>query len=233
MLPILYQSNDFTLYSYPLLMGIGWGVGHQILSARSQLSHVHTGFLFWGLFIFAWLGAKLLFLISADQYLASSLFDNLSFWTGGGLVFYGGLLGGGIFLALWRLKYPLNLPTVVALIVALTAGHGIGRIGCLLAGCCYGEETNLWWGITLHGHLRHPTQLIESMGLLFLSLYLWRRPANYRTVSYYFLIYGLLRFFVEFLRGDIIRGSWGPLTPSQWISLLMILIGILLHRRKM
>jgi phosphatidylglycerol:prolipoprotein diacylglycerol transferase len=229
MLPILYQNRDLILYSYPLLMGLGWGIGYQIFFANlaPSLSKLRAQFLFWGIFVCAWLGAKLLFYFTypKDKIL---LLDQVSFWTGGGFVFYGGFIGALVFLVLYKLiDKKFMAADLWPMLPALAIGHGIGRIGCLLAGCCYGKPTDLFWGIYLHDHYRHPTQLLEAVGLLTLGVYLLTSKAS-RTllISHYLVVYGLLRLGIEGLRGDVVRGHWGALSPSQWISIILILAGI-------
>ena len=115
------------------------------------------------------------------------------------------------------------------MIPALTLGHGVGRLGCLLAGCCFGKETDMWWGIFMHGHYRHPTQLLEATGLILLGLYFLKSHVEKNILLIrYLIIYGVLRFGVEALRGDEVRGLWGPLSTSQWLSLLLITVGLCL-----
>jgi phosphatidylglycerol---prolipoprotein diacylglyceryl transferase len=230
MLPILYQSPDLILYSYPLFMGLGWGVGYQIFFARipPEIPRRYMILLFWGLFIFSWLGAKLLFALTSPTIMANSLLVKSNFWMGGGFVFFGGLLGGLLFLLLYRLfSLPFNLGLLSAILPAIALGHAVGRIGCFLAGCCYGDLTNWWWGIHLHGVDRHPTQLLESLGLFGIGYYLLSsKKTAINQLTVYLIGYGMLRFSTEVLRGDIIRGQWGVLTPSQWISTTLILAGI-------
>lgn len=228
MLPILFQSPDFILYSYPLLMGIGWGVAYQIFFHYfpAQYKKFDASLLFWGSFLFAWIGAKLLFLLTSE----SSLYSNWSFWTGGGFVFYGGFLGVAVFLGLLKLmQFKLSLDKLWAMLPALVFGHAIGRAGCFLAGCCFGAPSEMWWSIHLHGVDRHPTQLLEMLGLLILGWILVKQQNNrIRGFVVYLIGYGLLRLGIESLRGDIIRGSWAGLTPSQWISFLLIAFGVIL-----
>lgn len=233
MLPILFQSSELILYSYPLLMGLGWGVGYQIFFSLwpGEYPAWQGQVLFWGSFIFAWIGAKILFLLSYPEEISQSFLAEISFWTGGGFVFYGGLLGGALFLLFYKylFRLPLQRENFWPIVPSLTLGHGIGRIGCLLAGCCYGKETDLWWGIHLHGASRHPTQILESVFLIGLGLYLLRaKKSILELASVYLISYGIMRFGMEFLRGDKIRGEWGVLTPSQWISLFIILSGLIL-----
>lgn len=233
MLPILFQSNGIILYSYPLFMGLGWGAAYQIFLELlpADFGKRRALLIFWGLFAFAWLGAKLLFLYTIPETLSQSLIHESSFWLGGGFVFYGGFLGGvGFLLILKGLKLRISTDLLWAIVPALTIGHAIGRFGCFLAGCCYGKKTELIWGIHLHGADRHPTQLLEFSLLLALGVYLLRssRP-KLQLISFYFTSYGLIRLFIESLRGDLIRGSWGMFSPSQWISGSLILAGVGLY----
>lgn len=232
MFPILYQNNDFVLYAYPLLMGLGWGVAYQVFFDLLPItfSRLHGQLLFWGIFLSAWLGAKILFLITLPTNISQNLYAQTYFWTGGGFVFYGGLLAGVGFLLLARgLRLPVNKDVWWAIVPALTFGHAIGRLGCFLAGCCYGREATGWWTIYLHQAWRHPTQLIEAGLLFILGCYLLRSKSERRILmAHYLLIYGTIRLGVEFLRGDGIRGQWGELTPSSWISLVVCISGILL-----
>lgn len=215
-------------------MGLGWGVAYQVFFSKSDVPAKYGQFLFWGIFLSAWIGSKLFFYFNTDATQFSLM--EVSFWTGGGFVFYGGLISALVFIGLYKLaKFPLTRETFWAMIPALTLGHAIGRIGCLLAGCCYGAVTDWWWGINLHGSHRHPTQALESLGLFILAFYILKYRRHHLALSIYCMGYGILRFMNEMLRGDEIRGFWGPLTPSQWISAVLIIVGfnlIVIHKYK-
>ncbi len=231
MLPIIYQGHDLVLYSYPLLMGIGWGVAYQLFFANLENDYprLKAQILYWGIFLSAWIGAKILFILTVPSTKIDYL-NSASFWIGGGFVFYGGFLGALLFLGIYKIfDHRFNLSVLWPMLPALAIGHAIGRIGCFLAGCCFGEPTNSFWGIYLHDHYRHPTQLIESCGLFLIGIYLLKSKASrVHLIGHYLLFYGALRLVVESLRGDIIRGSWGHFSPSQWISILLIISGITL-----
>lgn len=145
-----------------------------------------------------------------------------------GFVFHGGLIGGvltGLFAAkLMRLPC-LRLMDVA--VPALCIGHGIGRIGCFCAGCCYGRI--LPSGIAL------PVQLMEAVGLFILGAWLMRKVHPARedgdTAARYCLFYGIFRFFLEFLRGDEIRGAARGLSTGQWLSILLMIVGFFLFVR--
>jgi len=230
MLPILYQNHDLLIYTYPLVMGIAWGVGYQVFFnyLDDAFSRVKAQLLFWGIFIFSWIGAKLFFLYSVK--LPNELLIDTNFWLGGGLVFYGGLVGGLFYLVLFKiLNRSIEFKVMWPLLPALSIGHGIGRLGCFLAGCCYGEKTDWPWGIFQHGEYRHPTQLIEAGFLFIFSFYALRICTQKKDLFiHYFIAYGLIRMFLETLRGDAVRGVWGGFSPSTWISLVLVLIGIFL-----
>lgn len=155
-----------------------------------------------------------------------------------GLVFYGGLIGGvaGAFLGAKIGKVKLSEYSD-AVVPTLPLAHAIGRIGCFCAGCCYGKVTDSWIGMSFPdlpaGQRVIPTQLIESgANLIVFAFLIWftlRRRKGFTTLFVYLIIYGVERFFLEFLRGDEIRGIFGAFSTSQWISLLLIehsLIGL-------
>lgn len=228
MLPILYQNKDFIIYSYPLLMGLGWGVGHQIFFSISDIPTKFKNLLFWGLFILSWVGSKLLYIFNSNK-IEIGVLSESTFWTGGGFVFYGGFLFGLIYLIFYRsFKFPLTLKSLNALILATIFGHSIGRLGCFLAGCCFGEVTDKWWAINIEGVHRHPTQLFESFLLLIMGLVILKKVKDSFVLPIYFVSYGGIRILIEFLRGDDIRGQWGALSPSQWISIGLIFMGFVL-----
>lgn len=211
-------------------MGLGWGAAYQILTETipQNYSRVQFQILFWGLFISAWFGSKILFLVTAPKEIYESVAGASSFWLGGGFVFYGGLVAGLLFLFIFhRWIRAVSVDLLWAILPALTLGHGIGRVGCFLAGCCFGDITTWFWGVQMHGHFRHPTQLLEAIFLILMSVYLLKsKRSKMELIVIYLLGYGLVRFGIEWLRGDTIRGIWWALTPSEWISLGLIFSGL-------
>jgi phosphatidylglycerol:prolipoprotein diacylglycerol transferase len=145
-------------------------------------------------------------------------------------------------------RYNLSaLPSFDVLSPSLALGHAIGRIGCLLAGCCWGSSCDLPWAITytspvaaanlgtpLHQPL-HPFPVYSSLfnfGLYaLLAAYYRRRPAAGRVFATYLILYGIGRFILEWSRGDAVRGFvfGGALSTSQMISIALILTGAGLH----
>lgn len=158
----------------------------------------------------------------------------------GGMVYYGGIIGGaagawiGAVIAKVRLSAYLD-----SIVPSLPLAHAIGRLGCFSAGCCYGKPTSSWIGIAFAAPVGGapagipliPIQLIESALnlLIFVLLILAARKSRTKAVTLplYLAMYGCVRFLTEFFRGDEIRGGVLGLSTSQWISLLCILAALL------
>lgn len=160
---------------------------------------------------------------------------------GSAMTFYGGLVGGiatfliGYFLVLKK-KYPEARFSGDVLPIApacITMAHAFGRIGCFLAGCCYGKETSSWLGVKFPGmeHSVYPTQLFEALFLFILTAVLFYVAIKKRSVynlSIYLFSYGIFRFLLEFLRGDDRGAFLLSLSPSQWFSIVAIFASIIL-----
>ena len=162
-------------------------------------------------------GAKALYLLA----LPAGTQPAASFFTG--FVFYGGLIGGAVTgLIGARLMHLPALRLTDAAAPALALGHAIGRVGCYCAGCCFGQN-----GL--------PVQLMESAALLALGLYLLRSVQPKREegclAALYGMLYAPLRFLLEFLRADAVRGFAHGLSTGQWLSIALFLCSFLLLTR--
>lgn len=227
MRPILFSLFGEPIYSYPLMMGLSWGLGYNIAQKTWESAQRSTSLfriLFVGTFISAWAGAKLFFLLFSSAGKAASYAVNVNFWLGGGFVFYGGLVGGVLFLILMQqASSQFNLKDIALFIPALFFAHAVGRIGCFLTGCCFGEQC------PLDGIDRYPVQLMESVGLFLLyyaaNLLLQTSRERLPVFLTYLWGYACMRFSLEFLRGDEIRGAYLNLSTSQWVSLGLVLVG--------
>lgn len=167
----------------------------------------------------------------------------------GGMVFYGGFIGGGLGIVVYthfsKLMKRENILDVYAVLIPLF--HTFGRIGCFLAGCCYGIESD--FGFTVHNnHInpsvndvnRLPVQLFEAgcnLIIFFLLLYLFKKAIMHdRLIYMYMLIYPPVRFTLEFFRGDTYRGVYLGLSTSQWISVALVIFAVIMliryHRKK-
>ena len=159
---------------------------------------------------------------------------------GTAMTFYGGLVGGvisfiiGYFLVIKKQYKEANFFTDIVPIApaCITIAHGFGRIGCFMAGCCYGVETDSWLGVQFP-HLSHavyPTQLFEAIFLIILSAFLFYIAIKKRsayTLPLYLLSYGIFRFCLEFLRGDNRGAFLSSLSPSQWFSVVAVISSII------
>ena len=149
-----------------------------------------------------------------------------------GLVFYGGLLGGLLGLVFVSRKTKKNIITYADLMTpCFCLAHAGGRIGCLMAGCCYGMEYSGPCAVVLDGVSRLPTQPMEAGFLVILSGVLTaiflKKPRRGTVTGWYMTLYAVWRFIIEFFRADP-RGSVGPLSTSQFISLFILAFGIYL-----
>ena len=157
-----------------------------------------------------------------------------------GATFYGGLIGGAAFFLLVYFiagkflfkeskEHIRNLRTITDIAAPCIAiAHGFGRIGCLMAGCCYGAETDAWYGIYMQNIDKKvvPIQLFEALILFALfGLFLYRvlKGRTY-NLPLYMAIYGIWRFLIEYARDDY-RGYTfiSFLTPSQLTAIAMII----------
>ncbi|MBQ8429408.1 MAG: prolipoprotein diacylglyceryl transferase [Clostridia bacterium] len=158
----------------------------------------------------------------------------------GGITFIGGLIGGVVtFLVVYfafRKKFKSRLIDVLSFIpCCILVAHAFGRVGCFFAGCCHGEETEAWYGIYMYARSFGkyakvvPTHLFEAIFLFALFavcfILVWKKKFRH-NFSVYLIAYGIFRFCLEFLRGDD-RGQFiGSISPSQFWSLMMIVLGV-------
>lgn len=172
-------------------------------------------------------------------------------FTFGTISFLGGLIGG-IASLLILLKFFFKAPNknlkqiMNTVIVGVVLAHAFGRIGCFFAGCCYGIPTDSFLGIVFpYGHAHDafpnisifPTQLFEAIFLfgLFVFLASFKKIRN-RELEIYLVAYGLWRILIELIRGDDRGSLFGFITteynvfptPSQYLSFLMLLLGVIL-----
>lgn len=237
--PVLFKIGSFTIYSYGFLIAVG-AVSGFLYMARQGKRHFGMTFdqantLFILLIVAGVAGGKL-FLIFEDPSYYFSRPGKL--FTGSGFVFYGSLLLS-IPTMLWffrKHRLPvLAMLDVMAIVTCIV--HGFGRLGCFMAGCCYGEPTDVMWGVVFTNPAcqarpldtpLHPTQLYESLFIFSLMgvLLLLKRGKKFdgQIFLIYLMIYAVGRGVIEIFRGDLERGFVidDVLSNSQFISLLVI-----------
>ncbi len=184
------------------------------------------------------------------QYYAAHPEKIIAVWEGG-YTLYGALLVSIGMVWMYsrgkKIDY-FNFSDIAAL--ATAAGIGVGRIGCFLAGCCWGKATQCFLGVKFNhpqtfANVRnvsvHPSQLYESAGCFLIFGYLWWRfeKREYRGQIFFqgLVLYSILRFFIEYFRGDDYRGYVfsGLLSYSQLVSLGILpfaIAGIVIYRKK-
>jgi len=248
--PKLFELGPFTVYTYGVLLAVSYLLGLKMAMSRAKKRGLDSNrVLDLGIYIIiaALVGAKLLLLVvDFDQY-RSNPAEIWSLLRSGG-VFYGGLILA-VIVALWYIRrHQLPMWTTTDVFApGIALGHVIGRIGCFLAGCCYGRETTVPWsvvftdpfalanaGTPLNVHL-HPTQLYESGAealILAGLLYFEKRGRAFpgRTFWSYMLAYAVSRFVIEFFRGDRGRGLYfgDAVSLSQIISIVLVPLSLVM-----
>jgi phosphatidylglycerol:prolipoprotein diacylglycerol transferase len=249
--PILIQLGPITLHSYGVLVATGillalWLARRQAPRLGLDPDDV------WNLGIYMVLaglvGAKLWYVLENGNYYMQNpraLFSWDTLQAAG--VWYGGLLSALVVAALYVRKARFGfLPLVDTLAAPLALGHGLGRLGCFSAGCCWGKPTTVGWGVTFTseyaaqtvgvplGTALHPTQLYEfTTEMIVFGILLWlgsRRKFPGQLFAFYLMWYGVARGTIEFFRGDPGRTQLFGTEYSlmQVVSIGLILLGAVL-----
>jgi len=237
--PELLHIGPLTIYTYGFMMATAFLVCYLILNyeikKRGDDPEIASNIIFWGA-IGGIIGAKLFYLIEFHQ---DFIQDPLGMiFTGAGLVFHGGLVGGTIAVVtvILMAKKPLGeYADIIGPILLI--GQGIGRIGCFSAGCCHGKACDLPWAVTFPyasppaNYPVHPTQLYETFInlILFFVLIKLVRPRLKRPgmmFAIYLMLAGTERFFLEFIRVNP-RVAWG-LSSAQFTSMGIVFGGVVL-----
>lgn len=188
----------------------------------------------------AFIGAKLLYFIVSfkdidwERMMEPMYFNEM---MQSGFVFYGGLIGGLFFVFIAGRLHKIDAePYIRNFIFLIPFIHSFGRIGCFMAGCCYGKPYDGVGAVVFPegiyapaGIKLFPVQLLEASILMFIVLILlilqFKKNWFY-TVETYLISYGISRIGLEYLRYDEIRGGLFGISTSQWISIFLIIIAI-------
>lgn len=180
----------------------------------------------------AGVGARIMSAITLLVIWEKPFWYNLLF---GGSVFYGGIVGGGLGLAIMcAIKRQPFLEYTDVFVSLIPLGHAIGRLGCYLNGCCYGCRYDGFFSVTypIEGKLVKvfPTWFVEMtvcVGIFIFFNFVYKTKIRGRRTAIYFMLYSCYRFLIEYVRGDDIRGVLWKLSTSQFISILTLLFGII------
>jgi len=256
--PIAFKIGGFAIYWYGILVAGGFMAGLWTASRRCVLDKLDGKAIsdlgVW-IIIAGMLGARAMHVVTYWDalYAGKPLWQVLDF-RGGGLVFYGGFIGAALAVILYTRfhgKQPL-WKIADAFAPSIPLGHALGRVGCLMYGCCFGAVCDLPWAVQFpayspaydalgqapgdaaHSVHVHPTQIYSV--LLNAALYgglVWlyrRKRFDGQVFAVYLVGYSLNRFAVEFFRGDYpAEQLWlGWMKPGQQLSLFLVPIGIAL-----
>lgn len=231
----LFSIGPLTIHGYGLMIGIGVIVAYFWAGKRGEprgLNEDNILSLLLIAVIVGFGGAKVLYVITDWQYF---LRDPLAALGSEGFVVYGGIITGMLGCWLYCRRKSIHFGDGLDVFMPPVAvAQGFGRIGCFLAGCCYGKATDCALGVVFPGTAVPvwPTQLFSSAGdfllALILALYDRRPHARGNTGAMYLILYGVGRFLIEFLRDDP-RGNVGFFSTSQFISLFMVPVGVALY----
>jgi phosphatidylglycerol:prolipoprotein diacylglycerol transferase len=240
--PILFRIGSFELFTYGLMMAVGVLSSLFFMTIEAKRFHLDsdkvTRLVVWT-FLAGLIGSRVM-------YVVTRLSDpGLDFWAvlfnlRAGFVYYGGLIASWLYLIWWVKKNRAPFwPVMDMNALGICIGLGVGRIGCLLGGCCFGSPTTLPWGVIMEkeealGHL-HPVQAYEALFLFVLFALMWARRKHKayegEFVVWFVGLYAIVRFLLEYIRGDLIRGFLieDYLSTSQFLSIPMLVLAIVLH----
>lgn len=231
-----FHIGPFMVNFYGIMFALGAYAAYWLAVREARVKGLDINAvekIFFFLLIGGIVGARLGYiLLYWPQGIPLNLLEALKIWKGG-LAFYGGFIGAlvaGIFflktrrLNLWRYADAFTIPFVV--------GHLFGRMGDYLTGGHPGRLTDLPWAILLNGELRHPVVLYEMIGLgIILSILCWLRrrviPDGILFTAY-IILYAVQRLFLDIFRIEMTDPRYLGLTPSQFIAIGLILLGVIL-----
>lgn len=236
--PVLIKLGPITIHTYGFMMALGVALGCWFLFVQAKKQNLSVPKIVDAAFyimIISIVGAKLVLFFGNFSYYIK--YPKELFWIArSGGVFQGGMIFGIIF-ALWYF-HRHKIPTwKVADLAgpALALGHGFGRIGCFMAGCCYGRECTLPWGMNFQseyahnltgiplGRPLHPVQLYEAalnfLNFFILFFFLRKKKFDGQIFSLYIINYSIIRYFTEFFRGDHADKAYLIQGTSPFLSL--------------
>ncbi|MEE2614797.1 MAG: prolipoprotein diacylglyceryl transferase [Verrucomicrobiota bacterium] len=254
---IAFKIGVLEIHWYGILVACGFLVGLWTASRRSVFDgldgKVVSDLGVW-IIIGALVGARALYVVTEWGEYSDKPFSEWVNFRSGGLVFYGGFIGGAIAVILYIViqgRQPL-WKIADALAPSIPLGHALGRLGCLMTGCCFGTACDLPWAIQFpanslafdalgqapadaaHSVSVHPSQVYSA--LLNFALYgglAWvyrRKQFDGQLFALYLIVYSINRFIVEFFRGDYqFEQMWfGWIKPGQQLSMMLLPLGLVL-----
>jgi len=228
--------GPITLQSFGIMFALGFIAAGAVLARRLKELGKPTDWAYemiiCGL-VGGIVGARLNFVIENYDAVKSDLLGNL--FSGSGLVWFGGAIGGAIGVGLWAWRRKmLNLTLLDISAVPLAIGYAIGRIGCQISGDGdYGKAWDGPWAMAYpHGTKPidtpvHPTPIYETLAMGLVAYFLWRLRDRVQPgvlFAVYLVLAGTERLLVEFIRRN--SAELLGLTQPQLISVVMMIIGV-------
>lgn len=243
MKPVLFEWNGIAVHSYGFMIALGVILGAWYLEKQGQkevgMTSNQVSQLIVLLFAAAFIGGKVFLIFEGNNFKARD------FFSGSGFVFYGSFITA-VPVMLWyfrKRQFPI-FRTLDIMAVTTCIVHAFGRIGCFMAGCCYGKPTGTNWGVQftdpassaepLHTFL-HPVQLYESTYILLVGLFLLVIRKYYRKFYgqlflTYLLLYAIGRAVLETYRGDYVRGYvFGNVSNAQFTAFVITVLSITVY----
>jgi phosphatidylglycerol:prolipoprotein diacylglycerol transferase len=236
MYPILIEIGPISVYSYGFMLALTFAICTLLGLSQAKKEGLQGNFvidLAIVLVLFGITGARLLYVLQNIKYFISNPLEMFMIFKGG-LSVYGGIITaffGGLWFIKWRKEDFWRVADFIAPYIML--GQAIARIGCFLNGCCYGKPTEFFLGVKFpHLSARvHPTELYMSAGaFLFFWLLIFLRSRKHlkgQIFAFYLMFYAILRFNVDFFRGDMGVVFLG-MTQSQVFSIAMFIVALIL-----
>lgn len=227
MYPIICKIGPFTVYAYGLSLALAFFIASALACRQAEKAGLSQEKVFnftFLVFIAGVVGSRIFYVVENIGYYAKEPLEIIMLQHGG-LSWFGGLISGVLAGVIYLRNKNLVIYKVLDLIVPFVAlGQAIGRIGCLLNGCCFGKESQFGIFFSLQNRVLIPTQLYSALLLIAIFLilrYLQDKPHRDSQIFYtYLLLYSAKRFFIEFWRADNEIILFG-LTLFQIISILI------------
>jgi phosphatidylglycerol:prolipoprotein diacylglycerol transferase len=239
MFPNLFSIGPLTIHTYGLFVVLGFAVGSLVIFKLGKAQRIKSqqvmdiGFI---VILMAIVGSRLAYVAINFSYYKAHPTDIIKIWEGG-LVFSGGLVAVVLVMTWYLRRHHLSFWKVGDLCApGIAIGQAIGRLGCFMAGCCYGKPTYLPWAVTfthpqslapLNTPL-HPTQLYSALSgfIIFLVLMLLnaRKQFQGQVFIWFLILHSTARLFMERFRGDergFIAGT--EMSMTQLLTLLALL----------
>lgn len=244
--PVLIDLGFIAIRWYSVLILIGFSLGYYLVLRECGYKGIQKNVIndiCFNLVIVSIIGARIYYCFFNMDYYKNNLLDTLKIWEGG-LAIHGGILAGLIYFIYISKKKNIKLINLLDLFApSLSLGQAIGRWGNFFNSEAYGPITTLSKlkelhipkfvidGMYINNHYHHPTFFYESIGclILFIILMLIRKFKSEKKgliISIYFIIYGIIRFFIESMRTDSLMLF--NFKVAQIVSLIMILVGIII-----